>query len=109
MRPIRLPLLIVTAIANVVAAALLTSCGEAVSDAYVIENDPGHVEALQDGNLVTVTEEAAARLRLETGRVTGKPRQPVVPASAVFVDPAGVWWVYEAHGPNELWQSLSPP
>jgi hypothetical protein len=98
MKPI--DLLVVTATS--VAAALLSSCAGAVSDAYVVENDPGYVEAIAEGNLVTVTDQAAERLRLETGRVTGTRRQLVVPAAAVFVDPAGAWWVYEAHGPNEF-------
>jgi hypothetical protein len=98
MKPIRLFLVIVSS----VAAALLSSCGGAVSDAYVIENDPGHVESIADGNLVTVTDQAAERLQLGTAPVTGSRQQLVVPAAAVFVDTAGVWWVYEAHGPNEF-------
>lgn len=98
MKPIRPVLVIVT----LMATAILSSCAGAVSDAYVIENDPGYVKAIADGNLVTVTDEAADRLRLETARVTGSRQQLVVPASAVFVDPAGVWWVYEALGPNEF-------
>jgi hypothetical protein len=97
MKPLRLLLVVIT----VIAVPLLCSCGGAISDAYVIEDDPGHVEAIGDANLVTVTDQAADRLQIETAPVSRSRQGLVVPVEAVFVDTAGVWWVYEAHGQNE--------
>ena len=76
--------------------ALLTGCAGAVSDAYVIENDPGSVEHIEgsDVSRVTLTEAAARRLGVQTTRVVEAPRGLVVPSAAVLVDTQGVWWVY---------------
>lgn len=84
------------------AATLLGSCAEAPSDAYVIQNDPGHVEHVDGSEVGTVTldEGAAERLELVTAAVTEKGKWLVVPDAAVFVDPEGVWWVYTAPEPN---------
>ena len=78
------------------AGALLTGCAGAVSDAYVIENDPGSVEHIEgsDVSRVTLTEAAARRLGVQTTRVVEARRGLVVPSAAVFVDTNGVWWVY---------------
>lgn len=85
------------------AAALLSSCAGAVSDAYVVKNDPGSVEPIEGTHLsrVMITAEASQRLGIETERVTGSARGLVVPPEAVFVDPDGAWWVYTVPGPNE--------
>jgi hypothetical protein len=87
---------------STMAAPLLVSCAGPVSDAYVIENDPGHVEFIEgsDRGIVTLTEQAARRLEIQTTTVTTSPRGLVVPATAVFVDPEGDWWVYTAPEPN---------
>lgn len=83
-------------------AALVAGCAGTVSDAYVISDDPGHVEYVDDSGLgqVTLTEEAAARLRIETVPVATRGRHLEVPATAVFVDPEGTWWVYTS--PSDL-------
>lgn len=76
--------------------ALLCGCAGAVSDAYVIENDPGKVEHVDGSELgkVTLTEPAAKRLSIEVTPVEERGRRLVVPSSAIFVDPDGAWWVY---------------
>lgn len=82
--------------ATVVAGALLTGCAGAVSDAYVIENDPGHVAEVEGSDVprVTLTDEAARRLGIRTALVEGARRGLVIPSAAVIVDAEGVWWVY---------------
>lgn len=77
-------------------AFLLSGCAGPVSDAYVIENDPGRVEHVDGSELgrVTLTEAAAERLRVATVPVTRVDGRLVVPATAIFVDPEGTWWVY---------------
>ena len=82
--------------------ALVAGCAGTVSDAYVIADDPGHVEHVDDSGLgkVTLTEEAAARLEIETAPVATRGRHLAVPDTAVFVDPEGAWWVYTS--PAEL-------
>ena len=98
MKSVRLVLATIT----VVAAPLLSSCGGVISDAYVIKNDPGHVKSTAEGDLVTLTDQAADRLHIETTPVTTSPQGLAVPAAAVFVDTTGAWWVYEVKGPNEF-------
>jgi hypothetical protein len=79
-----------------ISAALLSSCAEAVSDAYVVENDPGSVEHVEGSDIgrVSLADGAAERLQVQTTPVERQGRELAVPASAVFVDPDGVWWVY---------------
>jgi hypothetical protein len=78
------------------AAALLTGCAGAVSDDYVIDDEPGHFE---DG-VVHLEDGTAERLRLETSAVTENGDGLQVPNTAVFVDPEGTWWVYTNPEPN---------
>lgn len=80
---------------------LLGGCAGTVSDAYVIEDDPGQVEHADDSEIgrVTLTEQAAARLGIELTPVVARGRRLVVPATAVFVDPEGTWWVYTSPEP----------
>jgi hypothetical protein len=82
--------------AAVVALAVLASCGGTVSDSYVIEDDPGHVEFAEGSEVGTVmiTEEAAGRLRIETAVVRRGGEGLIVPSDALIVDPNGQWWVY---------------
>jgi hypothetical protein len=77
-------------------AILVTSCAGAVSDEYVIENDPGGVEHIEGSELsrVSLTEQAMERLDVQTAEVDRSGRGAVVPQAAVFVDPDGRWWVY---------------
>jgi hypothetical protein len=85
------------------AALLLTSCAGAVSDEYVIENDPGSVEHVEGSDLgrVTLTGAAARRLGIQTAEVTRSRGRLVVPAEAVLVDPDGNWWVYTSPRPRQ--------
>lgn len=84
------------AVLPVAAALLLSSCAGAVSDAYVISDDPGKVEMTAGSDLgrVTLTEQAANRLAIQTTQVTTSGTQLVVPSDAIFVDSVGAWWVY---------------
>lgn len=77
-------------------AILVTSCGGAVSDEYVIENNPGVVEHIEGSELskVSLTEQAMERLDVQTAEVDESLSGVVVPQAAVFVDPDGSWWVY---------------
>lgn len=76
--------------------ALLAACGGTVSDAYVVENDPGSVEEVAEGEIprVSVTEGAARRLQIATTAVEPAGDALTVPNTAVFVDTHGIWWVY---------------
>lgn len=77
-------------------ALLLTGCGAAASDDYVIRNDPGHFE----NGKVHLEDGAADRLGLETAEVARNGKGLMVPDDAVFVDPEGTWWVYTRPEPN---------
>lgn len=90
--------------ATLVGATLLTSCAGAVTDEYVIENDPGHATHIPGTDLsrVTLTAVAAERLGIRTVPVTTAGKHLVVPATAVFVDPDGAWWVYTSPAPQEF-------
>lgn len=94
-RPMMLPAL------ALLCGGLLSGCAGTVSDAYVIADDPGHVEHADDSEIgrVTLTEQAVARLRIEVTPVAARGRRLVVPATAVFVDPDGRWWVYTSPEP----------
>lgn len=79
-----------------VAAALLASCTNTVSDAYIIENDPGRVEHVDGSDLARVhlTPAAIRRLEIDTAPVRRTGRTLSIPDRALFVDPEGTWWVY---------------
>lgn len=84
--------------------AVLGGCGGAITDSYVIEDDPGHVGLVEGSELgrVTLTEAAADRLELTVAPVEKRGRWLVVPRSAVFVDPHGTWWVYTNPSPRSF-------
>jgi hypothetical protein len=84
------------ALAALLVAPVLASCGGAVTDEYVVENDPGHVEFLEGSDLgrVTMSQPAADRLGIKTEEVGRDRRGLIVPSSAIFVDTDGQWWVY---------------
>lgn len=85
-------------------AAALSSCAGAASDKYLVQNDPGHVATIpgSDVGLVTLSDGAAERLRIETTAVVAKGKRLVVPSEAVFVDTSGVWWVFTSPEPNHF-------
>ena len=84
--------------------AVLSSCGAAASDKYVVKNDPGHVEPIpgSDLGMVTLTDGAAERLQIQTTEVVAAGKRLVVPSEAVFVDTSGVWWVFTSPEPNHF-------
>jgi Cu/Ag efflux pump CusA len=80
----------------ILTALLVTSCGGAVVDTYAIEHEPAVVEPIDGSDRVRITleEQAARRLEIDTTPVERDATGLVVPSSAVFVDPDGTWWVY---------------
>lgn len=89
---------------TVLGVTLLSACGGAVTDEYVIENDPGHVKHIEGSDLgrVFLTPAAATRLGIETAAVATAGRRLTVPRTAVFVDAEGVWWVYTNPHPHQF-------
>ena len=79
-----------------IAVLLLSSCGGAVADDYTIEHEPAHVQPIEgtDHVQITLEEEAAQRLAIQTTEVKQAAGQLVVPSSAVIVDTEGHRWVY---------------
>jgi hypothetical protein len=80
-----------------VAAALLSACGEAPEEEHVIDEPLTLEEVVVEGTeltRITLAASAAERLGIETAPVARADGQVVVPAAAVFVDPEGVFWVY---------------
>ncbi len=75
---------------------LVCSCGGAVVDTYAIEHEPAVVEPIDGSDQVRITleEQAARRLEIDTTPVEQNATGLAVPSSAVFVDPNGTWWVY---------------
>lgn len=88
----------------VLISAVLSSCGVAASDSYVIRNDPGHVEAIpgSDVGRVTLTEAAVKRLEIQTTEVVDTGTRRMVPDEAVFVDTDGRWWVFTNPAPHHF-------
>jgi hypothetical protein len=71
-----------------------SACAEAPSDEHVID-EPATVEEIgADKTRITLTEQAAERLGIETAPVQRAGGQTVVPSGALMLDPAGVYWVY---------------
>ncbi|HEU4513270.1 MAG TPA: hypothetical protein VFR87_09205 [Nocardioidaceae bacterium] len=85
-----------------IAAVLLASCANTTSDAYVVENDPGHVEHVDGSDLgrVHLTPAAVKRLQIDTTLVRRAGESLVVRDEAMFVDPDGAWWVYTNPAPG---------
>lgn len=81
---------------TVVAAFLISSCGEPVSEEHVVAEPPATVEEVEEPTIprVTLTERAAERVDLQTAPVEMDGQRLVVPFSAVIVDPEGTFWVY---------------
>jgi Cu/Ag efflux pump CusA len=78
------------------ATLLLSSCAGAIGDEYTIEHEPAHVEAIAGSDHVRITleEDAARRLAIQTTEVRKAAKQLVVPSAAVIVDTDGHHWVY---------------
>jgi hypothetical protein len=83
-------------IAVLVAALVLSACGGAVSDEYVIEEQPYSLEPIEGEDVlrVTLTESAVERIGIETVPVQQRGSRLVVPYDAVYIDAHGGFWVY---------------
>ena len=83
-------------IAVLVAALALSACGGAVSDEYVIEEQPYSLEPIEGEDVlrVTLTESAVERIGIETVPVKHRGSRLVVPYDAVYIDAHGGFWVY---------------
>ncbi len=81
---------------------LVAACGEAVSDKYVIENNPVTLAAIEGSELqeVTLTEKAVERLGIATSQVSAAGDNLIVPSGALWLDIEGVFWVYANPEPN---------
>jgi hypothetical protein len=79
-----------------VAALILSACGGAVSDEYVIEEQPYSLEPIEGEDVlrVTLTESAVERIGIETVPVEKRGSRLVVPYDAVYIDAHGGFWVY---------------
>jgi hypothetical protein len=87
------------AVVALVAAVSTSACAEAPSDEHVID-EPATVEEIgADETRITLTEQAAERLAIETAPVERAGGQTVVPSGALMLDPAGVYWVYTNPSP----------
>lgn len=90
-------------VATTCALMLLTSgCGEALSDKYVIHDDPVTLAEVAGSELqeVTLTERAAERLGVTVAEVSSRGDDLVVPSGALWLDIKGVFWVYTNPEPN---------
>jgi hypothetical protein len=77
------------------AAVVAGGCGQAVPEA--VDEPPAVVEPIDGSTVqrVTLTEEAAERIGIETAAVTaGDGGQTLVPTAAVLYDANGRTWVY---------------
>jgi len=81
---------------------LASACGEPISDKYSIEDNPVTLEEVPGSELwkVTLTQRATERLGIETTEVSLSDSALVVPSSALWLDTAGVFWVYTSPEPN---------
>ncbi|ONI74032.1 hypothetical protein BWI15_11685 [Kribbella sp. ALI-6-A] len=85
-----------------VLTAALGGCAGTVADSYEIEHEPAHLETVAGSNhpRIVLEPEAVRRLSIRSTPVRRQANLLVVPGAAVFVDPAGGWWVYTNPEPN---------
>jgi hypothetical protein len=83
-------------VAGVLLALLLPACGGAVSDEYVIEEQPYSLEPVEGEEIarVILTKSAAERIGIQTEPVQRSGSRLVVPYEAVYIDSHGEFWVY---------------
>lgn len=84
-----------------VGALALAGCGGVIPDKYKVEGEPATVEEVEgaDHVRITLTEQAAKRLALQTAPVTATAQGLTVPAGAAFLDEDGEWFVYTNPAP----------
>ncbi|HEY4234037.1 MAG TPA: hypothetical protein VGM76_11460 [Lacipirellulaceae bacterium] len=83
-----------------VACLFLIGCKQLVEEEAKVENPAAKVEHLEgaehaaEPTRITLQEEAAKRLDIQTGEVTGDSAQKSMPYSAVLYDTEGKTWTY---------------
>lgn len=87
-----------SASAAIVASAFLAACGEPVSDEYIV-HDPSTLTEVTNGAgdhvvQIGLTDQAAARLEIETEPIRRNGEHLEIPLSAMFFDEDGGTWVY---------------
>jgi len=85
----------------IVAGLLLSACGQKPADIAVEEASPATVEHLNgaEPTRVTLTEDAAKRLDIQTAAVSGAGTRKVIPYAAILYDTQGNTWVYTNPAP----------
>jgi ferric-dicitrate binding protein FerR (iron transport regulator) len=93
-RPPRLPRRLRAGLAVVAAALTLAACAEVPSN--LVEHQPYKVEAIEgtDLNRVTLADETAAKIDLQTASVRQDGRRKVVPHASLIYNPDGDVFVY---------------
>jgi hypothetical protein len=88
--------MVVTMVALAVAGLMLSGCAKASSAGEANGEDQATVEHVTGSDLgrVTITEDAARRLDLQTAPVRKAARGTVIPYSAVLYDEQGKTWAY---------------
>jgi hypothetical protein len=78
-----------------IAALLVSACGGAVSDEHETD-EPVTIEHLEGSDVarLTLTQQAAERLDIQTAPVEADGSRMLLPSAAVFVEPDGTFWVY---------------
>jgi hypothetical protein len=82
-------------------ALALAACGQAAEDKHEII-EPATVEPIEgsDVSQVTLTQRAVERLGIETSAVADQGEHLSVPSGALWLDVAGVFWVYTNPAPQ---------
>lgn len=95
MRSQRLTHLATRIVIAIVMVGSLSAC-RAISDKYVIEDEPATLETIAgtDRSTVTLTPRAAERLGIDTVEVEAGELGLSVPSAALIIDPNGGFWVY---------------
>jgi uncharacterized protein YceK len=78
-----------------IASLLISGCGAGVSETTT-EEGPAQVEHLEgaEPTRVTLTEDAAKRLDIQTVAVRGNGERIVIPYAAILYDTEGNTWIY---------------
>jgi len=85
----------------IVAGLLLSACSQKPADIATEAESPAKVEHLDgaEPTRVTLTEDAAKRLDIQTAAVSGTATQKVIPYASILYDTQGDTWVYTNPAP----------
>lgn len=91
------------ALAAAAAAVLLSGCS-GDDEAAVDDYQPSHVTEIPDSDVkhVSITDDASARIGLETAEIVRAGNHVVAPYAALIYDGAGQPWLYVAEKPLEF-------